>query len=155
MNPKIFALIPLFFVTNCLADQARPAFVPYTLECRVFSNKYPGVPDHHDNEWKKVTLTDLNEAPGGHQRVGKIGDYEFWVITGETLGLRTVFTYVAAIKNLKTGIVAEARSDDREKPEGDEATKIAQVALKTYNDKSLMESSTLQMDCMHPTVETK
>jgi len=81
-----------------------------------------------------------------------MGDYEFWVVTGATLGdenRRELFTYNAEIRNLKTGIVAQSRSDDNVKSTKSKAIKYAEVGLVTYAEGSLMEKSSLKMTCMH------
>lgn len=125
---------------------------PFTVECSIFANNFPGIANTDGKETKKVTLAGDNSTKDGHQLVDKLGDYEFWVVSGETLSDKKeseLFTYKAEIRNMKTGIVAQAKSDDKIKPVGSVVIKSAEVSLVSYEKGSLLATSTLRMNCHH------
>lgn len=146
-------MVKILMTWSSLAWAGMVQVAPLTVECSIYSRDFPGIKNIRDYKYKAVTLAGLNDEKDGQKLVDKIGDYEFWVVSGETLGSATkqeLFTYKAEIRNTKTGVTAQARSGSDIKPAAPKgAIKRADVALVTYKTGSLMESSSLSMNCMH------
>jgi hypothetical protein len=149
---RITVVLVFIFMSVFSFAAEKNQFVPFSIECSIFASNFPEIKDIHDYKGKTVTILDKNSNKGGHQLVDRIGDYEFWVVSAETLfNDRRVelFTYNAEIRNKKSGITAQARSDDNVKSVSGKAIKRADVSLLKYPKESLFETSTLKMTCMH------
>ena len=142
-------------------EQTKNNVIPLTLECSIYSHNFPNLKDAHiDN--LQVTLAGNNVSKMGHQMVSKMGDYEFYVVTGETLkkfNQLEIYSYSAEIRNTKTHTVAQARSDDSQ-DQSKKAIKIAKVAWVAYSSETkdsnyLLETSQLSMRCRHLTSHLK
>jgi hypothetical protein len=141
-------------------------FVPFAVECSIFAHAFSGVEDI-ETDYKSVTLEGENDAKRGHKKVFEHGDYEFWVVTRETLqplkrsrknpGKVEVYAYDAEIRNKKTGVVAQARSAGKgEAHEG--ATYAASASLVTYptgGETPYLVQGTLSLHCHHPKAKKK
>lgn len=153
-----FSLLTLLHVSYVNGKEVlvKRSFIPMTIECTIFAEKFPGVKDTSINDLK-VTLAGENSTREGQQLVYKLGNYEFWVTAGESLlnSKRTeIYSYNAEIRNMDTLIVSQAKSSDSVKNQYKRVIKESRVALLTYNSNPsdpnyLLNSSTLSMSCVH------
>ena len=137
------------------ASVPKSEFIPLRLQCAISSHSFPGMPELKNRPAKEVVLSERSGIAGGEKLVDRVGDFEFWVSTGETVfgrGRLEVKYYFADIRDMKTQISARTRSNTLSRSKNDpHSVKSAIVSLQAPRAPAQAIIPEVSMHCFHAT----
>ncbi len=153
-NPKFLGAAVLAALFAC-ASLPKSEFIPFRLMCSISAKSFPGILDIPLYAPKQVVLLERMGLEGGERLVDRLGNYEFWVTTGETVfgrGRIEVLSYFGEIRDMRSQTKVRARSGIlSRKPDDPKMVKNVFVAVQRPRPPGQTETPSVSMHCYHET----